>query len=174
MILRATGAAALVAVSIIALAGCFGSTPEPTPTPTAVFSSEEEAFAAAEETYRAYIDAVNARRTDPQSEPDPLAFLSGSAFESELAAQRDLDAAGLRPVGDGVVDRVDHLAAQPRTGEVELRVCINAAEVRVLDREGEDVTSPERADLTLLHVYLVPAGESLTIERSEVAEIGEC
>lgn len=173
MILRAT-ATVLLAVSIIALTGCLGSTPEPTPTPTAVFSSEEEAFAAAEETYRAYIDAVNARRADPGSEPDPFEFLSGSAYESELNAQRELETAGLRAVGDGVVDRVDHLEAHTGTGEVHIAVCVNAAQVRVINEDGVDVTSPERADLTLLHVYLAPAGDALSVERSEVSEIGNC
>ena len=53
-------AAALGALLMLTLAGC--TTPEPTdptPTPTSAFASEEEAFAAAEATYRAYVDALN-------------------------------------------------------------------------------------------------------------------
>ena len=84
VILRATTAAVLLAASVVALTGCLGSAPDPTPTPTAVFTSEEEAFAAAEETYRAYIDAVNARRADPRSEPDPQSFLIGEAQEADI------------------------------------------------------------------------------------------
>ena len=53
-----------VAAATLALALALGMTtacqPEPAPSPSApVFANEEEAFAAAEETYRAYVDALN-------------------------------------------------------------------------------------------------------------------
>lgn len=44
-------------LAVVLVSGCT-PTPEPTPTPTG-FANEEEAFRAAEETYRAYVDALN-------------------------------------------------------------------------------------------------------------------
>src|SRR5688500_5990965 len=55
------------------LAGCAGD-PEPAET-THGFASEEEAFAAAEETYRAYVDALNqVDLSDPETFEPVLAW----------------------------------------------------------------------------------------------------
>lgn len=158
----------------IALSGCLGTAPEPTPTPTAAFASEEEAFAAAEETYRAYIGALNARREDPLSVPDPYTFLVGEALENDLALERELEAQGLRAVGDGLVDRVDPTSADPELGDVAIEVCLNATQVRILNSSGEDVTPPDRPDFTRLTVQLTTVGDALVIERSEVTAVGQC
>ncbi|HOQ22628.1 MAG TPA: hypothetical protein PLN62_09415, partial [Microbacterium sp.] len=50
-----------VGAALLALALVTGCAPEPAPTPTPTgFASDDEAFAAAEATYRAYVDALNA------------------------------------------------------------------------------------------------------------------
>ncbi len=58
-----------------------GCRPEPAPSPTApVFSSEEEAFAAAEQTYRAYVDALNeVDLSDPATFEAVYAWTTGDA-----------------------------------------------------------------------------------------------
>ena len=50
----------LIALAIATTVSACTPEPAPTPTPTG-FASEDEAFRAAEETYRAYVDALNAR-----------------------------------------------------------------------------------------------------------------
>lgn len=174
MILRATTAAVLLAASVVALTGCLGSAPEPSPTPTAVFSSEEEAFAAAEETYRAYSAASNARRSDPTSSPDPLDFLISDALESALDARRQLEEAGVRAIGDTLIERIDPVAVDPARGEVEMDVCLNSANVRVVDEAGVDVTPSTRPDQALVRVSLVPVNDSLLIEASETESADRC
>lgn len=80
---------ALVAVAIAVLLTACTPQPGPSPSPsTTGFANEEEAFAAAEATYRAYVDALNARREDPESPVDPRSFLSGHALEADIESQR--------------------------------------------------------------------------------------
>ena len=57
MLARIASIAAAAAV-VVMLSGCVAE-PAPSPTPTSPFASEEEAFAAAEDTTRAYVDANN-------------------------------------------------------------------------------------------------------------------
>lgn len=174
MILRVTATAALLAASIVALTGCLGPAPEPTPTPTAVFSSEEEAFAAAEETYRAYIDAVNARRADPQSRPDPQSFLIGEALQEDLDTLREFEELGIRIEGTSVVMSVTREAADFVAGEVLLRACYDSTTARVLNQAGDDVTVGNRDPRILLDVHFVTASSDLFIEGMSAVDGGSC
>jgi hypothetical protein len=158
---------------LLALAGC--TTPEPaTPTPTAAFSSEEEAFAAAEETYRAYVDATNSRRVDPSAQPSPFDFLTGDALESDIDAETLQRQHGLQIVGPTFVVDVRGLDYASPTGSVRISVCIDVAQARVVDESGNDVTPDDRADRAMLDVGLVSAGDALLIEDSELATDSAC
>ncbi|QTV80967.1 hypothetical protein [Microbacterium sp. NIBRBAC000506063] len=79
--------------------------PEPEPTPTPLFSSEEEAFAAAEEVYRAYIDAMNDSRAG-EEDINPNIFLTGVALELDREARATAESMGVRLVGERVVDSI--------------------------------------------------------------------
>ncbi|MCB8044373.1 hypothetical protein JM654_09380 [Microbacterium oxydans] len=69
-------------LGVMVLAGCTPS-PAPTPTPTAVFASEEEAFAAAEETFTEYVLALNEIDTsDPTTFERLFELSSGECRES--------------------------------------------------------------------------------------------
>ena len=82
MISRVAAAALALAVVLGMTTGC---QPEPTPSPSGpVFANEEEAFAAAEETYRAYVDALNqVDLSDPQTFEAVYAWTTGEANASE-------------------------------------------------------------------------------------------
>lgn len=164
----------LLTASVIALTGCLGSTPEPAPTTTAVFSSEEEAFAVAEETYRAYIDAVNARYADPASDPDPQSFLVGSALEDDLEAIRSFEELGIRIVGESSIVHIAAVVADPVTGDAQIDVCLDSSRTRVVNASGQDVTMPDRDPRTSLRVDLVVLGDPMLIERSVTSESDEC
>ncbi len=78
MNLRLAAAAAALALAAVAVTGC--STPAGAPKPTPAFSSEAEAFAAAEATYRAYVDALNAvDLSDPSTFEDVYSWTTGDA-----------------------------------------------------------------------------------------------
>ncbi len=81
--MRSLTALALVAMVAPVVAGC---APDPAPAPTTAvsFSSEEEAFAAAEETYRAYVDALNqVDLSDPGTFEAVYAWTTGEANADE-------------------------------------------------------------------------------------------
>ncbi len=70
---------------VLAAAVTTGCAPTPEPTePTPLFTSEDEAFAAAEETYRAYVDALNqVDLSDPATFEDVYAWTTGDANANE-------------------------------------------------------------------------------------------
>lgn len=130
----------------LALAACIACTPTPAPSPTPTgFASAEEAFAAAEATYRAYIDAVNSRRRDQNSGPAPASFLTGPALDAELASEARFTDAGVSLKGDMRVHALHRLASTYRTAE--LGVCLDVTNTQVVDAAGNDATQPDRAGL---------------------------
>lgn len=158
----------------IALSGCLGTAPEPTPTPTAAFASEEEAFAAAEETYRAYVEADNARREDPQSKPDPESFLIGEALERDIDSRHELDQLGVRLDGRSAVGAVVPVSAAPASGNVRIHACYDSTETRVLNEAGDDVTMPDRDPTVMVEVSLTLVSGALLIEQMTPVEGDPC
>lgn len=135
-----------LALAATVLSACTPA-PEPDPTPTAAFASEEEAFAAAEETYRAYNEAGNARRGGV-SEPNPQDFLIGTALEGDIDALRQLQDAGLRLEGDVSVSSFTQREVSLEAGSTQVTsvVCLDASETRILDDKAQDVTPADRSD----------------------------
>ncbi|MCT9001156.1 hypothetical protein [Microbacterium memoriense] len=161
--MRQIASAAFAAVVAVLLAT--GCAPEPasTPSPTG-FASEEEAFAAAEATYRAYVDAVNARREDPASEPDPTWFLTGRALEVDLDGDRRLAEMGLRIEGPSRVKSISFSDASDTQAEV--LVCLDSTASRVVNEAGEDKTPSDRASVVGLEIKVIWAIPSALIVES--------
>lgn len=174
MILRATTVTLGFAAAAVMLSGCVAPVPEPTPTSTAVFASEDEAFAAAEETYRAYVDAENARKNDPRSVPDPQSFLVGEALEADIQTRREFDEVGVHIVGTSVVVNIDRQSADPSAGEVVLGVCVDTSQTRVINEADEDVTRADRDEMVATDVTLVPIAGELRIEKMTGVESPSC
>ena len=148
-------AAAAGAVLVVALAGC--GTPEPSkPTPTPVFSSEEEAFAAAEETYRAYVDALNqVDLSDPNTFEPIYDLTTGDANAGARKTFSRMHAEGLIVSGPTVAAVVE--PRQMGGGDpisVELAVCLDVSEVTVTDAAGASAVSPNRPDVQSILVTI--------------------
>jgi len=163
-------AAALSALLALALAGC--TTPEPPePTSTPAFTSEAEAFAAAEETYRAYVDALNAvDLSDPETFEAVYALTTGEANAGERRSLTTMHADGWQVAGQTLIRSVDLESAETSAGTVILAVCSDVSGVSVLDANGESVVSTDRPPLQASSVTLaVGAGpsESLLISAIE-------
>ena len=135
-------------LATFALSACAPPAPEPSPTPTG-FASEEEAFAAAEETYRAYVDAANAAREE-EADFDASGYLTGQALIDEEAAADSLEASGRLLKGPTRINSFEGDWWGPR--EVSAYACLNLESVKVLDSSGEDVTPPDRATEGLFEV----------------------
>ena len=149
------------------LAGCT-PTPAPTPTPTAAFASEEEAFAAAEETYRAYNDALNSvDPADPDTFEATYAYSSGSFQKADRENFSTMHADNYSIVGDAEVNQFLGEKSAPPFDVVTALICIDVSKVEVLDAAGNSVVSPNRPDL-----YEVRAVFKRTEDRFLIDEAG--
>ncbi|WP_102192682.1 hypothetical protein [Microbacterium aurantiacum] len=177
MTLVRTASTPLAALGVLALAAglVVGCSPAPKPTPTAAFASEEEAFAAAEETYRAYLQA-SAARADGDEAADPEAYLSGAALESDIQTQRELTAAGLKIVGASTVHDFLGLVARfdTKIAEVTAEVCVDISASRVIDDSGSDVTPTTRPERGKVEVVFSGDNDQLLISNTAPAESSAC
>jgi hypothetical protein len=167
-------AAALGAFLVLALAGC--TTPEsPEPTPTPGFSSEEEAFAAAEATYRAYVDALNqVDLSDPETFEAVYELTTGEANANERKSLTQMHADGWTVAGD---TGVKAFLGDTYSGEtVHAVVCSDVAAVEVLDANGQSVVSSERPDVYALEVVFraSPTRTGFVISQSTAVEDERC
>lgn len=137
-------AAALSGLLVLALGGC--ATPEPEePTPTPVFSSEEAAFAAAEETYRAYVDALNqVDLSDPETFEAVYDWTTGEANASDRKSLSGLHADGVTLTGSSVITALEPIGAV--NDDLTLAACVDIATVDLLDADGNSVVDADRPD----------------------------
>ncbi|MGN7947608.1 hypothetical protein ACTJKH_02565 [Microbacterium sp. 22215] len=156
------------------LVGC-APEPAPAPSPTPAFASEDEAFAAAEEVYRAYNDAGNARRAESR-DADPQRYLTGVALESDLDAERYFEEHHLHILGEAMIDGFRGESANLSDSPIEVvaRVCINVKNTRVVDDKGDDVTPADRPARLPLEVTFVGSKDTLLIADSVLIEGEEC
>ena len=162
----------LGAVLFLGLAGC--GTPEPAePTPTPAFSSEAEAFAAAEETYRAYVEAVNLDRADPKA-ADPQQYLIGSALEADIDTQRMLADADVDIVGPNQLTSFEARSSSADRTRVKAIVCIDASQSRVVNASGADVTPIDRDSSVALDVTFLLDNDVFAIAESAASSEHSC
>ncbi|MFT4156730.1 MAG: hypothetical protein QM630_02200 [Microbacterium sp.] len=155
-----------------ALSGC---APTPEPTPTAAFASEEEAFAAAEEVYREYNEAENARIRG-EDEPDPQDFLIGIALEDDIDGIELLRGNGVELVGHINLVRFIAKSAsiKPTETVVTAVVCLNIAETRVIGANGTDVTPSARPSVVAQEITMTYVDDSFVILKQAESDASSC
>ncbi len=150
----------LSAVLVLGLAGC--GTPEPAePTPTPAFSSEAEAFAAAEETYRAYVEALNqVDLSNPNTFELVYELTAGDANAGVRKTFSRMHAEGLTVSGPTIATLVEprQMGGNNPTF-VELNVCLDVSGVTVTDESGASTVSPDRPDVQSVMVTIEFAGD---------------
>jgi hypothetical protein len=152
---RTRAAAAAVGIVLsVALAGC--TTPEPPePTPAPLFASEEEAFAAAEKTYRAYVDALNqVDLSDPATFEPVYALTTGDANASDRKSLSEFHADNVTVTGASEVKLLEPIQYSDKSGEVELAACVDVSTVDLLDADGRSMVDPNRPDMQTTTVTL--------------------
>lgn len=156
MIARRSAALVATVALVTALAACApAAAPKPSPTPTG-FASKEEAFAAAEKTYRAYVDALNeVDLSDPATFEPVYALTTGDARDSEKKGLSQYHAAKLRVTGDTEITLLKGKSWQPGSGRAVLDACTDVSAVEVVNENGESQVSPDRPDVQTLSVKLV-------------------
>jgi hypothetical protein len=169
-------AAALGALLMLTLTGCTTPAPtDPTPTPTSAFASEEEAFAAAEATYRAYVDALNqVDLSDPETFEAVYVWTTGEANANERKSLSQMHADGWSVDGATAVTAI--VGRSFADASVTALVCSDVGAVDVLDADGRSVVSSDRPDVYALQVTFIesrtPTG--LLISESTAVEDEGC
>lgn len=164
----------LVTLATCSLLAC-APAPAPTSSPTPAFASEEEAFAAAEEVYRAYNDALNDARSGASSK-DPSQYLVGQALESDLDAERYFREQGATLTGKTTFTQFEGTSTNSSGEEVEVQaqLCLDVSETHVLDADGADVTPKDRQTRLPLDLTFVGTIDALLISSSNLVEDDEC
>lgn len=173
----------LPALLVLALAGCGDPgpqrTPTPTPSATPVFATEEEALAAAEEAYAAYIDVASQVFADGGRDAGRLAAVAtGDFLEVEIAGYEDIANDGWHSTGRSTFDSVQleryELTVDGKEA-VAVYLCDDVSGVDVLNAEGISVVSPSRPVRTLFEVTFDLGAESrLLVSGREVWSDGAC
>ncbi len=165
----------LLASTVVNVVAC-SAEPVATPTPTPAFANEEEAFAAAEEVYRAYNDAANARANSDDGPPDPRDFLTGLALEGDIDAQNAFHEAGIHLRGAASIASFSGVRAhlESASASISAVVCIDVTAVRVVDSSGLDVTPADRGDMVAQRVTLIGTPAQLMISEESSAEVSSC
>lgn len=157
--------------AVLALALTTGCMPEPEPTPSPTgFASEEEAFAAAEETYRAYVDALNrVDLSDPETFEPVYAWLADDSLESSKKAFSEMHAKGWTVIGATTFDRV---RLKGVSDAIVLELCLDVSRVNVLDADRVSVVPKDRADRQPLEVTFGYAGTASGLVITDSDAIG--
>ncbi|MEV4738480.1 MULTISPECIES: hypothetical protein [unclassified Microbacterium] len=168
----------LVALSVLALGGMLAGCapdPAPTPSPTPAFASDEEAFAAAEEVYRAYNDALNdVDFSSPRTFEGVYSLLTG-----EMSASTRESFSAFHADGITVTGRTDYFDLAPanirdlRTS-VTINVCVDVSSVHVFAATGESLVPPDRPSIQPMSVTLKATGGDLRIATLEPAAEVSC
>lgn len=148
---------------MLMLAGCQAQPAPSSSTPT--FATEEEAFAAAEETYRAYVDALNqVDLSDPDTFEPVYEWTTGDAHSEARETFSQMHADGWSVGGATIASLVQPRLAggKDATSSVELAVCLDVSSVTLLDATGQSVVSEERPDVQSMLVTLTPLQSSPT------------
>lgn len=178
---RLVGAVAVL--GMLTLSGCGGGDPlptlPPTPSSTPVFASEEEALAAAEEAYSAYLEMSNLITSEGGVNPERIApFVSEDRLPDELEGFQTYSDLNIHTTGNDVYEIVElqRIDESDAGVEVVVYVCWDASAVRVLNADGADVTPPDRDVQDLLEVVLVTVdgGLPLVLDSDTAWQSGSC
>ncbi|WP_438352712.1 hypothetical protein [Microbacterium sp. CJ88] len=155
-------AAALVAVLAAgALSGCVGQ-PAPVET-TPGFATEEESFAAAEQTYRNYVDALNqVDLSDPKTFEPVYMWTINDANAADRKLFSSMHADGLTVSG---TTRSTLVAPSTPTGDrntIELAICQDVSNVTLTRPDGSSAVDPNREGIQSRLVTLAGSSSSST------------
>ncbi|WP_243075190.1 hypothetical protein [Microbacterium sp. SS28] len=159
----ASAALAVVLAAGIAAGMVTGCSPEPAPEDSPAFATEEEAFAAAEETYRAYVDALNqVDLSDPETFEDVYAWTTGDLNASDRKGLSKYHADGSTVTGSSEIALIEPGEIDHQTLNIQMSVCLDVSAVDVRDASGASLVSPDRTAVQSLTVTAVEGAQSPT------------
>lgn len=156
---------------VFSVAGC--APPAPSPSTTTMFTSEDEAFTAAEETYRGYIAAFNAvDLSKPETFEPVFAFTTASYSANERKQLSEMHAEGYIRGGDIAIVLFDPLTATDET--VTARACTDASRTTFTDADGVSLVPPDRPDRVLVELTFTLNADAVLLDTAEVVTDESC
>jgi hypothetical protein len=165
---------AVVLAGMLALSGCVEGDPiptlPPTPSSTPIFASEEEALAAAEVAYAAYLETSSLISSEGGTDPERIEMVAARELqEASLEGFSTLRENQWRTVGSSTIrtfelQYVDLSVSEGGSEEVLVAyVCVDFSAVDVVDAEGASVVSPDRPDLQAFEVLFDVTPEGVVV-----------
>ena len=140
------------------LAGCVAE-PVGSATPSPPFRSEAEAFAAAEATYRAYVDALNqVDLADPATFEAVYEWTTGEAEAGAREYLSQLHAEGIAILGQTKVVGVWPLSYSSSTAVAA--ACADVSGVDLVNSLGSSVVDADRPDQQSFEIHFVSTPDS--------------
>jgi hypothetical protein len=165
---------AVLALAAAALSAC-SPAPAPDPEPTTAFASEEEAFAAAEEVYRAYLQAsAEINTADPGTFEPVYELTSDGVNASDRKSFSEMHAERLEMSGESKLLSFKGLASEPPYDLVTTAVCLDVSDVQVTDSDGNSRVNADRPDTYALELGFVTNDQHLLLSSSKKIEDAEC
>jgi hypothetical protein len=157
----------------LTLTGCVPTPAEPAVTPSAsasssapVFASDEEALAAARSTYERFVSTIDTVIAENGANPERIDELAVPALaEEEKQGIDGFVANGLRMTGRAQVTKAVFQSRSVNiddTTVVTIYVCMDVAEIEILDSKGTSKVETTRPDRTALEVTLHSQGNEPT------------
>jgi hypothetical protein len=143
MLRRSTVGTLACLLGVVALTGCTPSAPPTaTPTSTAIFSSEDEALAAATDVYQQYNAAFDQALANGGEDMSGLRDLVTDEHFVELDKPGTIDSNGWHTEGSSSfsVKSVASYEADTESAAISVNLCRDLSNVRVMDSAGLDVT----------------------------------
>jgi hypothetical protein len=149
--MRIAPALALTIAAALSLGACQQQhtpiVPSPAPSATPIFASDDEALAAAEEAYRAYLRVLDEIYADSGADPERLLEVASEpVFQKELPSFEETQADGSKSVGQ---TKFDSMSLQSFDGlkkldAVVVYVCEDFSATDILNASGVSIVSPTR------------------------------
>ncbi|KAA9110891.1 hypothetical protein [Microbacterium rhizomatis] len=153
-----------VALLAVMISGCSGQPSPEAFTPTPAFASEEEAFAAAEQTYRNYVDALNkVDLSDPHTFEEVYDWTTGDAYATARETFSQMSADRWTVSGESVASVVVPLSTEGGwMAHTAFAVCLDVSRVEVVDKSGQSKVSANRGAVQSMKVSLTSSSDSPT------------
>ena len=167
----------IAVATALLLAGCTPTDPivkpEPAPSSTPIFASEEDALAAATAAYAAYVKVSDQITSDGGSDGDRIApYVTEGQLARDLEVFEYYKSKGYFSRGQTKFDSVglqSYVPDGPDGPELAIYLCTDYSAIRLVDSTGSDVTPSDLPTRAPMEVTLQEADDSksLVVERSE-------
>ena len=173
-------AVALVMVAALSVSACAppspAKPPKPSPSSTALFATDEEALAAAEEAYREYLSVVDNVLQSGGSDPADLKMVAaGPALDQALSDASEFASLGYRTIGTTGLNAIvlQRVGVTTERAIVDAYVCEDASRLDLVDKEGRSLVSDDRPPLTPFQVTFGSEGKRGLVLTNRAAWDGE-